>query len=88
MRDGINPHLEKNRHHFYDEDYNDYKKDLTFIDYIENLCDWVAAMSRNPEIKADTIRSNVKNAMNNYNYSEEIQFLMLNTLEVLLKGKE
>lgn len=68
-------HYKRNRHH--PEHYENGYMDMTLIDMIEMLCDWLGYKENISHHEAEAI---VEQQMKKYHFSEDIQVLLLNTL--------
>jgi hypothetical protein len=81
MQFALDHHYEHNFHH--PEHWERGIRDMTLIDLIEMLCDWMAATKRHAD--GDIIKSLEIN-QKRFGYSDELKLILKNTVEELNNG--
>ena len=77
MQIAVKHHYNNNRHH---PEYSGYKN-MTVVDKIEMLCDWLA------ETKNGDITKSIKIGKSKYDYNDDEYNILLNTAEMLQENK-
>lgn len=80
MGEGLQHHYANNRHH--PEHFPNGIKDMTLVDVMEMLCDWMAAAQRHDD--GDIFKS-LEIQQERFGYSDELKDLFLNTVEWINK---
>lgn len=79
MGEGLQHHYANNRHH--PEHFAGGIQDMTLIDLIEMICDWLAATQRHAD---GDIRRSIDINQERFGYSAELQGILHNTVDALL----
>ena len=77
MKEALNHHYKKNRHH--PEHFKNGISDMNLIDILEMLCDWKAASERHDN---GNIKKSIEINQKRFNYSNDLKNIFLNTLEL------
>ncbi|MBN1392796.1 MAG: hypothetical protein JW947_08350 [Sedimentisphaerales bacterium] len=84
IRPAVEHHHQNNPHH--PEFFRDGIKDMTLVDLIEMLCDWIAASKRNPN--GDIVKS-IEQNQERFGYSNDVCTILCSTAGMLWStGKE
>ena len=75
MKEGLKHHYENNKHH--PEYWNNGIHDMSLVDLLEMLCDWIAATERHSD--GDIFRSLEIN-QKRFGYSDELKNILKNTI--------
>jgi hypothetical protein len=83
MKVALDHHYEVNFHH--PEHWEHGIKDMTLIDIIEMLCDWMAATKRHAN--GDIMKS-IEINQKRFNYSDELKQIFINTVKELQENEQ
>jgi hypothetical protein len=78
MNVALDHHYANNRHH--PEHYPNGIRDMSLVDLVEMLCDWLAATKRHDD---GDIRRSIELNQERFGYSDELKQILYNTLEFL-----
>lgn len=78
MGDALKHHYANNRHH--PEHHDNGISDMTLIDLIEMICDWIAATQRHND---GDIHRSIDIGQERFNYDDQIACILHNTVDVL-----
>lgn len=84
MKEGIDLHIMLNRHHLYNTRNELTFEDANLLDYLEILCDWVAAMGRHEMTQEEEV-NRINGLMDKYNFPADIRKPFINTYYKLKK---
>lgn len=88
MREAIDLHIQQNKHHFFHPKNETTFEEATFMDYLEVIADWEAAMSRSEKTIEEQIQL-VKDLMEKYKFPYSVRAIMINTyLELKTKAEK
>lgn len=80
MKPALEHHYAHNRHH--PEYHPNGIRDMSLLDILEMLCDWLAATKRHAD---GDIRKSIEINQKRFGYSDELKQILLNTLPLLEK---